>query len=185
MIQPMTPPKPKIQKGTAAGGVASGAALAILAMSQFTPIWEGRSLKPYQDVVGVWTVCEGETRVQMRKYTAAECDAMSRLMYKEFVDHVIATTPGVEKTPYMLAGFADTAINIGKAGYTRSSMRSNYVKGAFREACRSILLYDKAGGKVWNGLALRRKGDASRIGAYEVCMADAVEAEFKAKGIIP
>jgi lysozyme len=174
---------PKVTKGRAAAG-AGVIGLAALIMSQFTPIWEGRSLTPYQDVVGVWTVCEGETRVEMRTYTAAECNAMSRKMYQEFASYVVEVTPGIADNPFMLAAFADTAINIGKGAYKRSSMRREYMAGNYREACRSLLKYVYAGGRKWRGLELRRKGDAGRMGSYEVCLADAVEAELRDRGVL-
>lgn len=175
--------KPKVTKGRAAAG-AGVIGIAALIMSQFTPIWEGRSLVPYQDAIGVWTVCEGETRVEMRTYTEAECDQMSREMYEEFASHVVAATPGIERHPFMLAAFADTAINVGKGAYDRSSMRRQYQRGNYREACRALLRYVYAGGRKWRGLELRRTGDANRMGSYEVCLADAVEAELEAKGVI-
>jgi lysozyme len=40
--------------------------------------WEGRENKAYRDIVGVWTICDGETKgvkPGMVK-TDAECDAM-------------------------------------------------------------------------------------------------------------
>ena len=185
----MTQPKVK-KRGRKRAAGASVFAAAALIMAQFTPVWEGRRLVPYQDIVGVWTVCEGETRVPMFDQhgklivrTEEQCDDMSAGMYQEFLDHVAQVNPGIERYPFMHAGMADTAINIGKAGYTRSSMARNYRGGRFREACRSILKYKYAGGRVVNGLRLRRTGDIDRIGAYEVCLADAVEAEFDAKGI--
>ena len=178
-------PKPQIktQGGTKSGAAAAIAAAALI-MAQFVPVWEGRSLTPYKDVVGVWTVCEGETRGEMRTYTAAECDAMSAEMYKEFAAHVVKVTPGIEEHPFMLAAFSSIAINIGKAGYSRSSMRREYRVGNYRQACRALLKYNKAGGRGWRGLELRRRGDADRMGEYEVCMADAVEAQLAAQGVL-
>lgn len=184
--QPKT--KRKGSKTAAAGGAF---ALAALIMAQFTPVWEGRRLTPYRDIVGVWTVCEGETRVPMFDdhgnlivRTEEQCDEMSAEMYEEFLAHVAEISPGIERYPFMHAGMADTAINVGKARYTRSSMARNYRRGRFREACRSILKYKYAGGRVVNGLLLRRTGDVDRIGAYEVCLGDAVRAELEVKGVL-
>lgn len=176
--KPLSPKTKNVAKGAGALG------LVALIMSQFTPIWEGRSLTPYKDVVGVWTVCEGETRVPMRTYTEEECNEMSKEMYKEFASYVKKVTPGIEENPYMWAAFSDTAINIGKAGYNASSMKRHYLNKNYRESCRSLLKYKYAGKKYWKGLELRRTGDFNRIGSYEVCLADAVEAEFRDKGVI-
>ncbi|MFA7541586.1 MAG: lysozyme [Lysobacterales bacterium] len=39
--------------------------------------WEGRVLKPYRDIVGVLTVCDGHTGgVEQRTYTDADCDQL-------------------------------------------------------------------------------------------------------------
>lgn len=59
--------------------ILAGALAAAAGVAAFVAPWEGRSLTPYRDVVGVWTVCEGITRnVEQRKYTHAECDALLR-----------------------------------------------------------------------------------------------------------
>jgi lysozyme len=175
--------KPKLSGKQKAGGAAAGAT-ALALMFSLTSVWEGRSLDPYRDIVGKWTVCDGETRVEMRRYTEAECNAMSERAFQEHLDFVQQTIPGVEAWPFQHSAYADTAYNIGKAGFARSSMASNFRAGNFREGCRSILKYKFAGGKVVRGLELRRTGDAARIGAYEMCLGDAVAAELERKGTL-
>lgn len=157
-------------------GIAAITAVGLL--GAVTSLWEGRSLTPYKDVVGVWTVCEGETRVEMRNYTEEECDQLSKDMYEDFLGSVERELPGVEEWPYMHAAHADISINIGKSAFKRSSMRRHYLAGDYRESCRSHLLYNKAGGRVWRGLDLRRKGDPERVGSYELCLVDAVKMDL-------
>lgn len=176
-------PTKKVSKpGMAVGATATVTAIAL--MFQLTPVWEGRSLDPYKDVVGVWTVCDGETRVEMRRYTEAECNALSERAFREFLDYTAKASPGLEKWPWQHAAHADLAYNIGKAGYSSSSVSRLFKAGQYREACRAILKYRFAGGKEFAGLRLRRTGDAARIGAYEMCLGDAVQAELAAKGAI-
>jgi lysozyme len=151
---------------------------------QLTPVWEGTRLDPYKDPVGKWTVCTGETEVPMQHYTVAECNAISARRFKDFLDYTAAATPGLADNSYMHAAFGDMAYNNGKAAYAASSMRRLFAKGSYREACRVILQYKYAGGQVLPGLVLRRTGDAARIGDYEMCVAGAVPAELKAKGVI-
>lgn len=165
-----------------AGGAAGGAIGALALMFSLTPVWEGNRLDPYRDVAGVWTVCRGETEVAMRHYSQAECDAMSERRFREFLDYTARVSPGLDRWPFQHAAHADLAYNIGKAGYSRSSVASNFRAGRFREACRAILKYKYAGGAVYRGLELRRTGDAARIGDYEMCLGDAVRAELEAKG---
>lgn len=175
---------PKMSPKAAGGaGFAGGAVSALALMFSLTPVWEGRSLDPYYDVLGkVWTVCEGETEVEMRRYTEAECNAMSERRFREFLDFVARASPGIEQWPFQHAAHADLAYNIGKAGYARSSVSREFRRGNYREACRAILKYKFAGGRVVRGLELRRTGDVARIGAYEMCLGDAVEAELAAEG---
>ena len=47
-------------KGAAIGGVAGAATIA--AIVAFIGPWEGRRYTAYQDIVGVWTICEGHTK---------------------------------------------------------------------------------------------------------------------------
>lgn len=180
-----TKPKPKY-KGGKRGAMAGAGAVAFAAylMSQFTPVWEGNELDPYRDATGTWTVCGGETRIEMRRYTEEECAEINQGIYEEFAAHVAETLPSIVDKPFMLAGFGDTAINIGKAGFDRSSMVREYRQGNYREACRALLRYKFSKGVYLNGLYLRRTGDRDRMGAYEFCLADAVEAELRAKGLI-
>lgn len=54
------------------GGTVAGALLAAAALIR---PWEGLELEPYRDIVGVLTVCYGDTSaVERRKYTAEECE---------------------------------------------------------------------------------------------------------------
>ena len=56
--------------------------------------WEGKSNDPYVDMVGVTTVCYGETRVDMRRYSDRECTAMLSDAVGEFGAQVLARNPG-------------------------------------------------------------------------------------------
>lgn len=60
-----------------AGPIASFSLVVMLLAALLIQPWEGRSLKPYRDIVGVLTVCDGHTgNVQQRPYTEAECDKL-------------------------------------------------------------------------------------------------------------
>lgn len=59
------------------GPIVGGSLLVMLLAALFIHPWEGRSLKPYRDIVGVLTVCDGHTgKVEQRPYTHAECDQL-------------------------------------------------------------------------------------------------------------
>lgn len=153
-------------KTAAAAGVTSLALAAALAISA---VWEGNSLKPYRDPVGVWTVCRGETNVPMRTYSEAECTVIDRRRMESRLAEVRALNPGIVADPYQWAAHASLANNVGIGNYARSRTLKLYKQGRKREACEAIGSWRLAGGKVWRGLVLRRTGDAQRLGEIELC----------------
>jgi len=52
-------------KGKLPALIGTGAAAALIAL---VGAWEGKRNDPYRDIVGVWTVCYGETNVAMRRW---------------------------------------------------------------------------------------------------------------------
>jgi hypothetical protein len=84
----------------ATGGVS---ALALAAALALIPAWEGKKNDPYFDSVRIETVCFGETKVKMRHYTDAECNAMLAKRVKEFQAAVLKWNPRLKEDPYQLA----------------------------------------------------------------------------------
>jgi lysozyme len=161
-----TPARPGLKKAGMVGSVMvmMGALTALLAT------WEGKSNDPYLDSVGVRTVCYGETRVEMRRYSDAECRVMLEEGAAEFAEAVRKRNPDIANYPYQWAAHTSLAYNIGIAAYNRSSVARLFGEGKHREACEFIGRFRMAGGKVLRGLVLRRQGDARRIGEVEVCL---------------
>lgn len=124
----------------AGGGLAAVVALAL----PMVQLWEGRSLVAYRDVVGVATICDGETRgVQMGdRATPAECDAMTAAAVAEFEAAIRPCLPA-ELPTKTRAAFVVTAYNIGSAGFCGSSMSRRALAGDLRGACDAISLYNK------------------------------------------
>lgn len=62
----------------------------IALLISFVGPWEGQRTTAYKDIVGVWTVCYGETRgvKQTDKYTDAECRDMLSFALGEFYSKV-------------------------------------------------------------------------------------------------
>ena len=155
------------QKKTAAAG--GSLALASAALLAILPVWEGTSNKPYRDVVGVMTVCTGETRVKMRTYSDEECARMLEGGVQPFLAAVLKRNPRIAQDPLQWAAHAALAYNIGEAAYARSSVARLYAAGDEDAACEAIGKFKFAGGKVWKGLVFRRHGDAKRYGEIELC----------------
>lgn len=161
-----TAPRPGLKKA----GVVGSVMVMMGALSALLATWEGKSNDPYLDSVGVRTVCYGETRVEMRRYSDAECRLMLEEGAAEFAEAVRQRNPNIANYPYQWAAHTSLAYNIGIAAYNRSSVARLFAQGKHREACEFIGKFRMAGGKVLRGLVLRRQGDTKRIGEVEVCL---------------
>lgn len=137
-------------------------AIALLAIS-FVGAWEGLRLNSYRDVVGVWTVCYGETKGVRggQRYTKEQCDKM-------FVDsglkrHERALLRSLNN-PYEVpektyVAMLSLAYNIGEGGFARSSVVKRWNRGDRYGACEAFKYWNKAGGRVIKGLVNRRRAE--------------------------
>jgi lysozyme len=142
-------------------GSATVMALAIVLVGT----WEGLRTVAYKDIVGVPTVCFGETRgVKMGdKYSVEECKTMlgDGLIEFELGMQKCLTNPAkIPDKPYV--AFLSLAYNIGNGAFCKSSIVRKANAGDIRGACNAIPLYNKAGGKVVKGL-VRRRADEQRL----------------------
>lgn len=122
--------------------------------------WEGLSRDPYPDLTNTMTVCFGETRVEMRRYTDAECLAMLNKAVEEFANQVLQCTPILAYHPYQLAAATSLAYNIGLGAYCRSTAAQHFNAGNLRAGCEQFARWRMAGGRVVQGLVNRRKAEA-------------------------
>ena len=146
----------------AVGGALASAALLI--SLPFIAQWEGKRNDPYRDIVGVQTVCYGETNVPMRRYTDAECTEMLSRSVAGYRDQVLRCTPVLAGHPVQLAAATSLAYNIGPAAYCRSTVDRRFDAGDFPGACEAFKRWNMAGGRVVPGLVNRRNQE------YELCM---------------
>jgi lysozyme len=142
--------------------IAAAALAAMLAVA--TPLvagWEGYSSKPYADKLagGLLTVCFGETRVPMRTYTRAECEAMLSDGVGEFAVGVAKRNPELVGHPNAWAAASSLAYNIGLANYSRSTVAKRFSAGRWREACERFTDWRFAGGREVRGLLNRRRAE--------------------------
>lgn len=148
-------------RGGKAGWLAAIAAAAAIATPMISR-WEGRSLDPYRDIVGVWTVCDGETRVPMRRYTNPECDAMTaKAIGSDFAPEVLACVPGLAepRRRHQFAASISLAYNIGSPAFCRSSAAAAFNRGEWRRGCEAFAMWNRAGGRRVQGLANRRAAE--------------------------
>lgn len=144
---------------------ALGAVIGTAAAGILMPIilgWEGTRPVPYKDVVGIWTVCTGDTHnVEPGKtYSKAECEAR---LEKQLIAHakpVMECAPGLTKDhPNQLAASVSLAYNIGPNAFCRSTVAKRFNRGDWRGGCDAFLLWDRAGGRRVAGLTNRRKAE--------------------------
>lgn len=127
--------------------------------------WEGVRTVAYRDIVGVPTVCFGETRgVKMGdRYTMEECRQMLGDGLVEFETNMRAclkSPDAIPEKPYI--AFLSLSYNIGSRAFCGSSVARRANAGDIRGACNAITMWDRAGGKVVKGL-VNRRADEKRI----------------------
>lgn len=119
---------------------------------------EGLRQTAYQDPIGIWTGCFGETKdiKPGDRWTKKQCEDKLGARIEEFgrgVDECVK----VALPPARKAAFTSTAYNIGVAAFCRSSMVRKINAGDVQGACDALLLYVKAGGVTFPGLVKRRE----------------------------
>ncbi|MBV7408780.1 lysozyme [Maritimibacter sp. DP1N21-5] len=151
------------EAGAIRSKTAKGAAIGAAVMALAVPVvakWEGLRTEAYRDVVGVWTVCYGETEGVRPGdvHTRAECASM--LEERLFEDYYVPLTRCIPNLPMapveVQASFASWTYNVG-IGAACSSTLARYARaGDWRAACDQLPRWNRAGGRVWKGLDNRR-----------------------------
>ena len=161
-----TAPKPGAPKGAAKGAtlIAIVGASCALIVAPFVDGWESGGkprLTAYRDIVGVWTICGGETLgVKPGMVETIEgCKAREEAALIRHAEPVLACTPILRGRPNQLSAAISLAYNIGTNGYCRSTVARRFNAGQWRAACDAFLMWNKAGGRVVNGLSRRREAE--------------------------
>lgn len=142
----------RVAKGSVvAGGVAA-------AVAGFVSMKEGRSLTAYRDIVGVVTICDGDTtNVKMgQRATHAECDArlIEQLrIHERGMDKCLKVDLPFETKKALLS----FTYNVGVGAFCKSTLLIKVNIGDTRGACDELLKWNRAGGRVVRGLTIRRE----------------------------
>lgn len=134
------------------------AAAVIASATPFIAKWEGLKTEAYRDIVGIPTVCYGETRgVSMGdRYTKEECFKMLEKAVGEYYQGLqpFITNPDIPVS--VQASMLELAYNVGISAVGRSTMMRLANQGKYVEACNELGKWVKAGGKTVKGLENRR-----------------------------
>lgn len=142
---------------------AGGGAMAIAAI--LIPSLEGVEYKPYRDVGGVWTVCNGITGpdvIRGKTYTQAECDALLQKHLKPYAASVERSVK-VPASEYQKAALISFSYNVGVYAFEHSTLLKKLNGRDYTGACDELRRWTFAGGKQWKGLMNRREVE------HEVC----------------
>lgn len=118
-------------------------------------------LAAYADIVGVWTICDGDTKNVRPGMVETQAGCRDRLE-RQLIAHakpVLRCVPDLARPERQnqLVASVSLAYNIGTSGFCRSTAARRFNAGNWRGGCDAFLMWNKAGGRVVRGLALRRE----------------------------
>lgn len=126
--------------------------------------FEGCRLQAYQDVRGVWTIGWGETlgvKAGM-VWTQDQADAVLRMRVAQFLLGVYKRAPMLWlEPPERAAACGSLAYNIGLGAFNASTVKRKTNEGEWEGAAKAFLLWNKSGGRVINGLTIRRRRESA------------------------
>lgn len=141
-------------------GVVAGASAAVV-MALATPFiaqWEGVRLEAYKDIVGVETICFGDTHGVQMGDTATMNECVARL--QDDVESFYADIAGCMTNPDIPAGvqasMLELAFNVGSPKVCWSTMMRKANAGDYVGACNELRRWVNAGGQRIRGLSNRR-----------------------------
>lgn len=129
--------------------------------------FEGRVLQAYKDPVGVWTIGFGHTSMAGppevkpgMKITDAEA---GEILIRDLGKYEAAVTGALTRVPnqHQFDAMVSLCYNIGPSNFRSSSVRRHFNAGNLAQAAASFRLWNKAKGKVLDGLTRRREAEAS------------------------
>jgi lysozyme len=122
---------------------------------------EGTRFTAYQDIVGVWTICQGDTK-NVHPGMVETREGCQKRLESQLLAHakpVMACTPRLAENgrDYQRWAAVSLAYNVGVGAYCRSSIDRAFDAGQWRSGCDAIMKYRFAGGREIRGLKLRRE----------------------------
>jgi lysozyme len=150
-----------------AGGAASILiAAAVLISTAMSSAFEGLITHPNPDPGNpkLMQVCYGDTEVQMRAYTRAECAALLRARQeRDYAPQIMRCVPGFAdaRRRNAFAASIDFSYNEGVATFCRSSIARAFNGHQWATGCERFLVYDGviSGKPIRGAMGVRRMKD--------------------------
>lgn len=129
---------------------------------------EGVRLKPYQDPIGLWTVGVGHLIGNgktlpiewFRTFTMDEVDELLKKDLQRFERGVLRLCPNF-LTQSRFDALVSFAFNVGLGNLQASTLRQKHNRNDVLGAAKEFLRWNKAGGKVFRGLTIRRQDESN------------------------
>jgi len=122
--------------------------------------WEGYSNTAYQDIVNIWTIGFGTTHGVKKGQTIDPVKALQRkLTDVQQFEGALKQCIKVPLHQHEYDAYLSLAYNIGPTAFCNSTLVRRLNESQYDLACKEILRWDKAGGKVVRGLTLRREAE--------------------------
>ena len=122
--------------------------------------WEGYSGNAYQDIVGVWTIGFGTTEKVKAGQTIDPVKALQRKLTD--INKFEGSLKQCVKVPlaqHEYDAYLSLAYNIGPTAFCNSTLVRKLNAEDYAGACKEILRWNRAGGKVVKGLDNRRQAE--------------------------
>ncbi len=123
--------------------------------------FEGCKLQSYKCAAGVWTIGYGHTKFveEHQEITQEEADSILLTDLKVYED-AIKKAVTVPLHQHQFDSLVSWTFNLGGANLNASTMLKVLNKGEYEEVPAQIKRWNKAGGKVLQGLIRRREAEA-------------------------
>ena len=130
--------------------------------------FEGCELEAYQDSVGVWTIGYGHTK-EVKEGDKINKDEAEHLLQEEMLEYegYIENLVKVSLSQCEFDSLCSWVYNLGPTNLQESTLLRVLNEGKYDEVPAQIKRWNKAGGKVLDGLVRRREAEALLFQAKE------------------
>lgn len=123
--------------------------------------FEGCELEAYQDAVGIWTIGYGHIKGVKEGMTITKQQAEEMLVHEltEYEQHVLNQV-SISLDQCMFDALVSWTFNLGPTNLSSSTLLKVLNSGDYEGVPAQIKRWNKAGGKVLEGLVRRREAEA-------------------------